>query len=129
VSLTLNLNPAEEQALRTAAEQSGRNPEGVIRDVLREGVPGFSSGDRSREEELLLKLSKGLPDETWRRFDELRLKLEAEQASDTERDEFLDLNRKVEGWNVERLRLVDQIAQLRGIPFETALAQLGQVRN
>jgi hypothetical protein len=129
MSLTLNLNPAEEQALRTVAEQSGRNLEGVIRDVLRERVPGFSTGDRSREEELLLQLSRGLPEQTWRRFDELRLKLEAEQATNPERDEFLELNRKVETWNVERLRLVEQIAQLRGISFDTALSQLGQVRN
>lgn len=129
MSLTLNLNPAEEQALRTIAEQSGRNLESVIRDLLGERVPGFAPGVRSREEELLLRLSKGLPEQTWRRFDELRLKLEAEQASGIERDEFLDLNRQVEAWNVERLRLVDQIAQLRGISFDTALSQLGQVRN
>lgn len=129
MSLTLNLDPAEEQALRTLAERSGRNLEGVVRDALREVVPGFSSEAHSREEALLLRLSNGLPDRTWRRFDELRQKLETEQANEVERDEFLDLNRQVERWNVERLRVVDQIAQIRGIPFDTALVQLGQVKN
>lgn len=58
-------------------------------------------------------------------YDELSPKLEQETLSDKEREEFLELNDKMENYSAERLKLLLQLAGIREISLPQVMEQLG----
>ena len=127
MSLTIELTRSEEARLRELAAENGRTAE----DVAQEAVRGHLSARLipAREQALLSKLARGLAPELWRRYHELNRKLRDECIAEPELQEFLKLNQQVEAWNAERMGLAAEIAEIRGIPFNEALKQLGMLRE
>lgn len=78
-----------------------------------------------REAELLQAINRGLPPTIKHRYAELNGKLADETLTPAEHQELLDLIDQVELANVERIRQLITLAQLRGVDLDILLKQLG----
>ena len=74
---------------------------------------------------MLEKINRGLPPETWRRFDELVARRDAKGLTGPEQRELLELSDEVETDHVARLQLVAELARLRNVPLLELMKQLG----
>ena len=77
------------------------------------------------ESALLEEINLGLSNDLQTRYLELIEKRLAETMSDVEHEEFMDINQQVEQMNVERLRKLATLAQLRQVPLSHLMNQLG----
>ena len=77
------------------------------------------------EAELLVNITRRLPEETQLRYDDLIAKRDAETLSDTEHDELLRLTMQVEAFDVSRVEALTQLAECRGVPLSVLMHQLG----
>jgi hypothetical protein len=128
MTLTLEIGPELELALRTNAERAGLPPDQYVLDVLQERL------DRDRnlparlsraEADLLRRINEGLPPATWERYEVLKGKRDAETLTPDEHRELISLVNTVESWNVRRLQLAAELATLRGVGFPEVVRQLG----
>jgi hypothetical protein len=114
-------------------------------DELLQGVARLGSGDleqfadrvlalRARrrapslpkpEAELLQLINRGVPAEVRRRYDELNDKLHEETITAEEQQELLGLIEQIEQADAERLRHLAELAQLRQVPLDALMDQLG----
>jgi hypothetical protein len=78
-----------------------------------------------REAELLQLINRGVPAEVRRRYDELNDKLHAETITDEEQQELLRLIAQIEEADAERLRHLAALAQVRQVPLDLLMDQLG----
>ena len=85
MTLTLEISPELEEALRATAERAGLAPDRYVLDVLQERL------DRDRdlpprlpraEAKLLQRINEGLPEATWARYHALKEKRDAETLTD-----------------------------------------------
>ena len=76
------------------------------------------------ELDLLSKINKGLDNAIYQRLDALTAKRKSETISKEEYKELLDLVEIIENENVERLRYLGQLAQLKNISVRTLMKQL-----
>jgi hypothetical protein len=88
------------------------------------GVAPVSS-TRARELELLAKVNIGLSDDEWRRYRALSSKLENDALSTEERAELLQTSDRVERANADRMKHLIELAEVRKIPLEQLMDQLG----
>ncbi|MEZ4731542.1 MAG: hypothetical protein R3E79_30860 [Caldilineaceae bacterium] len=77
------------------------------------------------ESELLIKINQGLPGEVRTRFAELNEKRRAETLIEEEHTELLQLIDQIEAHDVERVKNLGKLAQLRNVPVRTLMKQLG----
>lgn len=77
------------------------------------------------ESELLIKINQGLPGEVRTRFAELNEKRRAETLIEEEHAELLQLIDQIEAHDVERVKNLGKLAQLRNVPVRTLMKQLG----
>ena len=78
-----------------------------------------------KEWSLIYQIYTIVPPDTHSRYHELVPKLEAEELSDSEREEFLALHEKMESYSAERLKLLSELASIRDISLKIAMQQLG----
>lgn len=78
-----------------------------------------------KEADLLEKIYTKLPSDTMERYDLLTEKRRSETISAEEYDELLGLVQIVEQYNVQRLKLVVELANLRKITAQQLMKQLG----
>jgi hypothetical protein len=78
-----------------------------------------------RETELLELINQGLPEAIQSRYDELQAKLQHETIAPDEHEELLALIDPVEQATVDRLRSLIELSQLRQIPLDELMTQLG----
>lgn len=78
-----------------------------------------------REAELLQLINCSIPAEARLRYDVLNNKLHAETISDEEHRELLGLIEQVKQSDVERLRNLVELAQLRQLSLDELMDQLG----
>ncbi|MDX2241910.1 MAG: STAS/SEC14 domain-containing protein [Leptolyngbyaceae cyanobacterium bins.302] len=76
------------------------------------------------ESELLSKINQGLPSELWERVEQLRAKQDDETLTSEERSEMIGLTEKIETANVERVKLLAELADLRGVPLSKLMQDL-----
>jgi hypothetical protein len=128
MTLTLEISPELEEALRATAERAGLAPDRYVLDVLQERL------DRDRdlphrlpraEAKLLQQINEGPSESTWERYQALKEKRDAETLTDAEHAELIRLVNEVEGWNVRRLEAAAELAKLRGVGFADLVQQLG----
>src|SRR5713226_10656849 len=133
-TLTVHLSSELIEALRALAGRSGQDLDSTVASLLKEqlhrvaataAVPALSL----RESELLQQIQEGLPEATWQRFHDLEAKLEAEKLVPDEQRELIDLADQIEGWNVRRLELAQQLAEYRGVPSRQVIEELGLVAS
>jgi hypothetical protein len=77
------------------------------------------------ESDLLAIVNRSLNEEERRRFEELKTKRDAEQLTPQEHAELLQWTDLLEQQDLERLNALVLLAQLRDIPVQTLLTQLG----
>lgn len=80
----------------------------------------------SRESELLLQINQpALSSELAKRYDDIYKKLQLETISEVEHAELLELSAKQEKNNIQRLRCLVELAQIRNISLDRLMSQLG----
>mgnify|MGYP001268990111 CR=1 FL=1 len=77
------------------------------------------------ESEVLLQINQGLPMAVRTRFAELNEKRQAETLTEEEHTELLGLIDQIEAHDVERVKNLGKLAQLRHIPVRALMKQLG----
>lgn len=126
MTITLELPEALEKQLRKEAARKGISLDRyIILNLEDKDMPGEAAG--YSEPELLKKinLDLGIPAKTWDRYYFLVNRLQAEQLSKREHRELLALTDVVEAANVERLKYLIALAQLRGVSLEQVMSDLG----
>jgi hypothetical protein len=130
MTLTLEITPDLEAALRQTAEREGLPPDRYVLNLLRERLHRNQTAPPRlpREEvKLLEKINEGLAAETWQRYHELKAKRDAATLTPEEHAELIALSDTIEAWNVRRLEFVAELARLREVPFPELVRQLGLV--
>lgn len=128
MTLTLDISPEVEQALRTAADRVGITPDRYVLDLLHERLllaNGGPAGLSAVEAGLLERIGEALPESTWARYETLKAKREDDTLVDSEHAELIDLVNEVEIWNARRMEAVAELSKLRDVPFRELVRQLG----
>jgi hypothetical protein len=76
------------------------------------------------ESDLMLKINQGLPEELWERVELLQRKQKYAALTLEEQSELIELTNKIEMANVERVRLLGELADLRGVPLSQLMQDL-----
>ncbi|MGH9834189.1 MAG: STAS/SEC14 domain-containing protein [Blastocatellia bacterium] len=87
----------------------------------REETPNLSEA----ETRLLLKINQDIPPAARKRMNELIDKRQAKLISQAELEELIQLTDQSEELGVERLKCLIELAQLRNIPLDELMRQLG----
>jgi hypothetical protein len=130
MTITLKITPDLEEALRETAAREGLAPDRYVLNLLREQLKRNQRmpPHLPREEaELLQKINQGLPEATWERYRALKLKRDDETLTPEEHAELIALTDAIEGWNVQRLEIVSQLAKLRGVQLPEMMKELGLI--
>lgn len=77
------------------------------------------------EAELLEQINQGLPPDVQQRYDELTAKRRAETLTPEEHEELLDLINRIEQADAERIQVLAELAQLRGVSVPALMDELG----
>jgi hypothetical protein len=128
MTLTLEINPELEELLHAMAARAGLAPDRYVLRVLQERLTQdqVRPPDLPLEELALLeRINEGLPEETWRRYHDLKAKRDAGTLTAEEHRELIALSDRIEAWNVRRLELAAEVARLRKMPFPELVRQLG----
>lgn len=121
--VTLEVSPELESRLKRAAQFSGQDTAGFILDVLESRLA--ERKPRSEELWLIEQISKGLPEQTWQKFDELRQVAKAEEMSPDQQQELIAITDQIEAADALRLEHLASLAQLRGVPIAEVMLELG----
>jgi hypothetical protein len=121
MTITLDLPKSLEHQLREEAAQRGMTLDRHIFQRLAE-----PSNPIPDEADLLLKIRQdlGLTPETWSRYERLIRQRRAEELTDYEYEELMALTDIIEHANVERLKLLVQLAKLRETSLEQVMSDL-----
>lgn len=131
MTLTIDLKPEVEAALREEAAKAGLDAGHFIQRTLEErlnrpinGHPDVSplSGAESK---LLRKVNEWLPTETWCEYQELREKFHAETLTDAEHRRLTEIYGQIEIINARRIGFIAELARLRQVSLEEMMRQLG----
>jgi hypothetical protein len=128
MTLTLDIDPELETALRAMAADAGLPPDRYVLDLLHERIQPTNGGPKGlpqAEAVLLEQINEGLPPTTWERYHALKEKRHAETFTPAEHAELIRLVNEVEIWNARRLKWVAELAKLRGVPFSELVKQMG----
>ena len=126
MTITLELPEALEKQLRKEAARKGVSLDRyIIQNLEDKDMPGEAAG--YSEPELLEKinLDLGIPAESWDRYYFLVGRLQAEQLSKKEHQELLSLTEMIESANVERIKYLIALANLRNLTLEQVMSDLG----
>jgi hypothetical protein len=100
----------------------------VIQDRIR-AQSRIKAADKTRlsgkETELFQVINEGLPEQVWSRYRDLSRKQRAETISEPEHEEFLRLIDLTERAHGKRMHAVAELANVRGVPIESLMKQLG----
>lgn len=85
------------------------------------------SGEKNREHTLLRRLNEecALSDEHWRQYKELLQKREEQPFSAAEQEQFDALVREEEQMRLKRIKILGELAQIKGLTLEQMAVQLG----
>jgi hypothetical protein len=128
VPLTIELPPDLQREVEREAAIRGIPLSDFIATTLADSLQLSWRPDASRplsEAALLARNNRGVPTEVWRRYSELVIRRRADLLTLEEHAELTGLSDMLEERHAERLGYVSQLAQLRGVSFDTAMKQLG----
>lgn len=78
-----------------------------------------------RESKLLMKINQGAPAEVQQRYDSLMRKRRRHKLTRAEHREVLTLTQEIERHDVERVKLLSNLARLRGLSLRDLMQDLG----
>ena len=126
MSIKIKLSEDLEKQLREKAESEGQGIEGVVVDLLKEGLQSSRTDNlNSNESELLQKINIGISEPEWNKYFHLIDKRDAENILDAELEELIALNAKIEQANVSRMKHLIKLAQLRNVELKDLMDELG----
>jgi hypothetical protein len=130
MAITLQMPPQLEARVRDEAMREGLPTDAVILRALARVYPEAPSAESSepisaREIELLGKFDLGLTEDEWRRYWELRGKLEDETLTPSEHSELVAVNDHIELANAKRMPYLIELAGLRNVPLPQLMDELG----
>src|SRR5437763_14294813 len=128
MTLTIDLPPELDAALRADAEREGLDPDAYVLHLLRERFgPQESAAPEPLQDEaaLLRKIQEQLPDEMSRRYHKLIDKRRAETLTAEEQAELIAMSDEIEAWTVRRLSLLIELSRLRHVPVPDLMQELG----
>ncbi len=130
MTVNIQIPPELEARVRDDAARQGRTGRrdysaGFGACLSRDVVGRSRVSYERRETELLDKVSLGLTDEQWRRYWELRKKLEDSSLASPEHAELLAVNDRIERANAERMKYLVELAALRNVPLPLLMEELG----
>ena len=99
--------------------------EAFVEEVLSMKARHYVPSLDQKETEILLAINQKLPTALLSRFDFLTKKRREGTLSEQEHSELLELSDQIEKRDLERLKLLSELAQLRGISLRALTAQLG----
>jgi len=128
MSVTIELAPELESALRDAAARRGVDTQSFILAAL-EDVAHRAGQSKVpwTESELLGAINQGLSEETWQRYRELSRKRRDGALTNGERRELIALGDSIERAHAVRMARVLELARLKNTTFDSMLRQLGIV--
>jgi len=94
-------------------------------EVIQLVLKRTANDKEAKEWAIIYQIYTLIPQDKKARYDELVPKLEAEELSTDERQEFMELNEEMENFSVERLKLLIELAKIRKTSVPTVMLQLG----
>lgn len=128
MSITIQLNPDLEKQLKSNAAQIGVEPEQFVTKILQEQLRQISDLDEGfikKESELLHKISLGIAEKEWNLYSSLIQKRDNGKITEVELPKLIALSDKVENANVERIKNLIKLANLRGVTLTALMGELG----
>jgi hypothetical protein len=128
MTLTLEITPDLEEALRETAQREGIPPDRYVLKLLKHQLkrdPTHAPPLPHEEAELLRKINEGLPETRWEYYHALKAKRDANTLTEEEHAELLGLVNEIEVWNARRLQFVGELARLRGVSLRDLVHKLG----
>ena len=129
--ITIDLPPELEKQLRENASAVGIAAEDFVMDALEERLEKarFRSAQQSHlshdESWLLQEINRGLSEESWRRYRELKAIRDAGALTEAEHAELKSLTDDVELAHSERLKKLVNLAHLRRVSVDALMEELG----
>lgn len=131
MTLTIDLKPEIEMALRAEAAKTGLDTGHFVQRTLEERLkwpvnttPAVSplSGGESK---LLRQVNEWLPSETWNEYQELQEKFRAETLTEAEHQRLTEIYDQIEIINAQRIGFIMELARLRQVSLKEMMNQLG----
>lgn len=124
MTLIIDLSPEMETQLREEAAKEGiATPEYIVA-ALKERILHSQAQPRT-EEELLRRISSGLPEEVWEQYHALIAKRRAETLTPSEHAALIALSDRIEEANTQRIGYIAELAQIRQMPLGDMMRALG----
>lgn len=121
MTLTLHITSDLEHELHRRAAQAGLTPNVYAERLLQNGLRALARP----EAELLQRINHSLPPHVWQRYETLLAQRQAETLPPEEQTELIAISDQLEDLSAQRLEALTELAQLRGVPILTLMAQLG----
>ncbi len=125
VHVTSQIEIDLDEVLKSVAQLEPNELEQVVDQFLALQARRRAASLSTAETDLLRQINQGLPSTLRVRYEELNAKLHEETITPDEHEEFLQLNDQIEQADVERLRHLIALAQLRQVSVDTLMDQLG----
>lgn len=125
MSMTFQLVPELETQVRDAAKRDGIGPNDYVAKVLERHLHKQSVTVSEPEAELLAQINLGLSGQDWRRYYQLREKLEDETLQGDEQPELIRITDRIEMANAKRIEALIKLAALRRTTLDALLDEFG----
>jgi hypothetical protein len=130
MSITININPGLEKRLREKAHRTGVEFNHLVERVLESWsetpIPVGNKSNKNREIELLQKINNtGFSADFWVKYRMLIQKRQAEIIDQEELSRLVKMSDRLEKANVQRVKYLIELAQIRDVPVRILMQQLG----
>ncbi|HMV83585.1 MAG TPA: hypothetical protein PLD20_14455 [Blastocatellia bacterium] len=129
--MTIELKPETATALHNEAAKFGLATSDFVQSALEERLKQTTNKNpaiaplSAKEGILLRQVNEWLPSETWQEYQELREKFRAETLTEAEHQRLIEIYRRIEVVNAQRIRFIAELARLRQVSLEEMMDQLG----
>jgi len=128
VSLILDLDPSTERKLKAAASRTGTSSQEFAIGALKDRLSLRRSSSSSKPVSipaLLQEINRGLTEGEWRRYKKLIAKRRKKTLTRAELTELCETSDWLEEVGARRIKLITELARLRGTDFDTEFRKLG----
>jgi len=132
MSILIQITPSLEDRLKEKALKNGLRLDQFVSQFLEHTfseTPPSTSVVWGREAELLQKINLDIPPETWQLYEALKRKHEKHIATEEESKQLVLITNQVEEANVRRIAVLLELAQIRSIPIQILMQQLGLTKH
>ncbi len=130
MSIIININPRLEKRLREQANRTGIELNQLVERVLEKwsepALPSEKKLHKNKEEVLLQKINNtGFSEGFWVEYRELIKKRQLKTIEDAELVQLINMSDRLEKANLQRMKYLIELAQIRGISVRDLMQQLG----